>query len=250
MSRQCLALLMPFGQVKASMLQDAEALADGGMYEHIIENFGDVPFYPRRVPTHTVAFLAVLGYEVKSRFPLPLGVNVLPNDGMSALAIAQAIGAEFIRVNVYTGARVTDQGVIQGQAHRLQRYRKLLGSSVSVFADVAVKHSAPLGHRELQDEVEDTVERGRADAIIVSGTATGKETPVEEVKVARAAAGRTPVFVGSGAKLACLSDLLACADGLIVGTAFKKEGLTLNSVDISRVREFMAAVRRGVSSRA
>src|SRR5262245_30201944 len=122
------------------VLVDARELTDGGVDGLLLENFGDIPFYPQQVPPHTVAFMTVVGAEVKRHFRLPLGINVLRNDPESALAIAAAISAEFIRVNIHTGARLTDQGVIEGAAHNTVRYRKLLGSSTKIFADVDVKH--------------------------------------------------------------------------------------------------------------
>src|SRR5215831_4935638 len=131
------------------VLEDAKVLVDGGLHALVLENFGDIPFYPQQVPPHTVAFMTLLGAEVKRNFRLPLGINVLRNDPESALAIAAAVSAEFIRVNVHVGARLTDQGVIQGTAHSTLRYRKLLGSNIRIFADVDVKHSAPLAVRDL-----------------------------------------------------------------------------------------------------
>lgn len=230
--------------IREAALRDADALASGGVDGLLLENFGDAPFYPKRVPPHTIAFMAVIGREIVQRVPLPLGVNVLRNDALSALAVATAIDAAFIRVNVYTGARLTDQGVVEGEAHRLLRYRKLLASSVKVFADVAVKHSAALAHRDLSDEVKDTISRGHADAIIVSGSATGAETQLEDLKVAKDAARDALVIVGSGATLAKVLAMFSYADGAIVGTAFKTGGITDNPVDRSCVREFMEAVRR------
>src|SRR5262249_61780994 len=94
------------------VVDDAGVLADGGVDGLLLENFGDIPFYPHQVPPHTVAFMTALGVEVKRQFDLPLGINVLRNDPESALAIAAAIPAEFIRINVHIGARLTDQGVI------------------------------------------------------------------------------------------------------------------------------------------
>jgi uncharacterized protein len=230
-------------EIREWMLGDAGALAEGGVDGLMLENFGDTPFYPGRVPAHTVAAMAVLAREVKARFPLPLGINLLRNDGPGALAVASASGAEFIRVNVFTGARLTDQGIIQGEAHEVLRLRRLLGSPVRIFADVAVKHSAPLAPRALEDEVEDTVRRALADAIIVSGAGTGKSTDPEDLRRAKAAAGDTPVLVGSGAASGQAAGLLRHADGLIVGTAFKRDGVTTNPVDAERVRAFMEAVR-------
>lgn len=230
--------------VRTRVLADAEALAKGGVDGFLLENFGDAPYYPRRVPPHTVAFLTVLGHDVKRAFAKPLGINVLRNDGRSALAIATAIGAEFIRVNVYLGVRVTDQGVIEGMAHLLLRDRQMLASPVKVFADVAVKHSAPLAPRDLSEEVLEVIERGRADAIILSGAMTGRETPLESLRVAKAVAREMPVLVGSGVTAENVERLLREADGAIVGTFFKQDGVVHRPVDEERVRAFMHRVRR------
>lgn len=228
--------------IREWLLRDAEVLADGGVDAFILENYGDAPFYPSRVPPHTVASMSVLAREVKARFNLPLGINVLRNDGRAALAVAAAVGCEFIRVNVYTGARLTDQGVLSGQAHHILRARKLLGSQVRVFADVAVKHSAPLAFRSLRDEVEDTVERGLADAVIVSGAATGKPTSLEDLAMVAESARGVAVYAGSGVTAENVCEVLRHAAGVIVGTALKRDGITTNPVDPVRVREFMAAV--------
>src|SRR5262249_35206274 len=114
------------------VLRDADALARGGIPAFILENFGDAPFYPGRVPAHTVAYMTAVGCEIKRSFNLPMGINVLRNDALSAIAVASAVSADFIRVNIHTGARLTDQGVIEGAAHDTLRYRKLLGSTIRI----------------------------------------------------------------------------------------------------------------------
>jgi membrane complex biogenesis BtpA family protein len=234
------------GAVRDAMLRDAESLAAGGVHGLMLENFGDVPFYPGRVAAHVVAHMTAIAVEVRRRVPgLPLGVNVLRNDGRSALAVAHAAGAKFIRVNVLCGARVTDQGILQGIAHDLLRDRKALGAEdVRVFADVDVKHSAPLGPaRSLADEVADTVHRGLADAVIVSGSGTGRATdPAHVREVKEAAGGKVPVYVGSGVTAETVRDLLPHADGFIVGTAFKRGRVAGEAVEVGRVREFVARV--------
>ena len=225
------------------VLADAEALDAGGIDGLIIENFGDVPFYPDHVPPHTVAFMTRLALEVKRRFNLPLGVNVLRNDGCAALAVAAAVVARFIRVNIYAGARLTDQGVIQGTAHEILRYRKLLGCDVKVFADVDVKHSVPLAVRGLKEDVTDIVSRGCADAVIVTGSATGSPTSVDDLRIAREAARSAPVIAASGVDLMNVAAIVKLADGLIVGTSFKHENVTTNPVDTARVRALMEVIR-------
>jgi membrane complex biogenesis BtpA family protein len=235
---------MSFEEIRRFVLADAAALADGGVDGLMIENFGDLPFYPSRVPPHTIAFLSTLGFEVKTQFDLPLGINVLRNDGMAAVAIAAAVEAEFVRINVYTGARLADQGILQGKAHEIARYRRTLDAKVQIWADIAVKHSAPLGDRSLGDEVEDTVERGLADAVIVSGTATGKPTALEDVRTVKSHAGNAAVYVGSGVDESTVESLLEVADGAIVGTAFKRGTKVSAPVDAARVRTLVSIVRQ------
>ncbi|MBL8213145.1 MAG: BtpA/SgcQ family protein [Bryobacterales bacterium] len=236
------------GAILAWVLQDARTLSEGGVDALIIENFGDVPFYPDRVPAHTLAFLTVIARQVRQNVDLPLGINVLRNDGESAIAIAAAVGAEFVRVNVFTGARLTDQGLIQGAAHQLLRYRQTLGAAVRILADVNVKYSAPLAPRDLVEEVEETIGRGCADGIIVTGAATGKQTPLADLRTAVAAAHGTPVLAGSGVDEHTIAATLAIADGAIVGTACKRGGSTTNPVDTGAVRRIVAAARAGLSS--
>ena len=187
--------------------------------------------------------MTLIGQEIRDAFPKPLGINVLRNDALSALAIATAVGAQFIRVNVYMGARVADEGLIQGEAHRVVRYRRELGSDVRIFADVAVKHSTPLGAMDLKDEVRDTILRGKADAIVVSGSATGSETSIDDLKRAKEAAAGVPVLAGSGVTVGNVAETLAHADGIIVGTGFKVDGVTTNPVDPARVRELLRIAR-------
>ncbi|MGH7396925.1 MAG: BtpA/SgcQ family protein, partial [Candidatus Rokuibacteriota bacterium] len=125
-------------------LDDARALAEGGADALLVENHGDVPFTARRVDAATVAGMAVAVGEIRRALPLPVGVNVLKNDVRSALAVAAATGARFVRVNVHVGAVAADQGIIESDAHDTLRYRRLLGVAVGILADVQAKHGMPL----------------------------------------------------------------------------------------------------------
>jgi predicted TIM-barrel enzyme len=107
-----------------------------------------------------------------------------------------------------------------------------------------VKHSAPLARRDLAIEVEEVLSRGCADAIIVTGSATGRQAAVDDLKTAKAAARGAPVIAGSGVDPANLATIFEAADALIVGTAFKQDGVTTNAVDGGRVHMFMRAVAR------
>lgn len=223
-------------------LSDAKALHEGGCHALMIENFGDAPFYPGSVPGHVIAAMTYVASAVARQTPLPLGINVLRNDGMAALAVAAAVGAKFIRVNVLTAARVTDQGVIQGIAHELLRERARLGAGhIAILADVDVKHSAPLAPRPLEDEVKDVIGRGMADAVIVSGSGTGAGVDLTKLARVKQAAGRVPVLIGSGASVSTLAALAQHADAFIVGTATKRNADVSEAVELERVRALAAA---------
>src|SRR5207253_2936253 len=171
----------------AVALADARALIDNGMDALIIENYGDAPFTAGRVAAATVAAMAVIAHEIRRALPdAPLGVNVLKSDARSALAVATAIGARFIRVNVLAGAVVADQGIVQTDAHDLLRDRRLLGVDVAIFADVQGKHAVPLAPVELEQQARDLAARALADGLVVSGRATGEATPTGAASLSRA----------------------------------------------------------------
>lgn len=228
----------------AAAVRDAKALAAGGIDGIMIENFGDVPFYKDQVPAETVAATTRAAGAVRDAVDVPIGINVLRNDGLSALGVAVAVDASFIRVNVLSGAAVTDQGVIEGRAAEIARLRqRLAAQSIRVFADVRVKHAAPLAERPIDDEVEELLHRAGADAVIASGTGTGKPTDLEHLACVKQAAGKSAVFVGSGAGLESAAELLGVADGLIVGTALKEAGRVDRPVDPKRVEALIQLVR-------
>jgi membrane complex biogenesis BtpA family protein len=228
--------------------REATALASGGVDGIIIENFFDAPFTKERVDPAVVSAMSLIIHRLKQMVMLPMGINVLRNDAHSGLAIATCTGAQFIRVNVLTGVMATDQGLIEGCAHELLRYRRELGSEVKIFADVLVKHARPLSSPNLTVAVQDTIERGLADAVILSGWATGSPPSLEDLELAKAAAGSTPVFVGSGADLDNVAKLMQAADGVIVSSSLKRHGKRDQPIDPNRVSRFVEATRSGIAA--
>jgi len=227
--------------VISAAVTDAVIWKDAGAHGLMVENFGDVPFYKGDVPRETVAAMTAVAAEIRRAVPpLPLGINVLRNDGESALAVAAAVGASYIRVNVLSGSAVTDQGVIEGRAADLMRYRKALGATdIKVLADVRVKHAAPLAERPLQDEVEELVHRAGADAVIVSGTGTGKPTDPSHAAEVKQIAGDAPVLIGSGADANSIPQLKPACDGFIVGSAAKPGGRIDEPVDLDLAKQIV-----------
>lgn len=230
------------GSILERAREDARALEAGGADAVMVENFFDAPFAKDAVPPQTIAAMTLAVQTVRDAVSLPIGVNVLRNDARSAIAIAHVCGAQFVRINVYVGAVVTDQGVIEGAARAAVLFRKELGAKIALWADVQVKHAAALGERSLEEEAQDAVRRGLADALIVSGAATGSATDPETARRARAAAPGAPILIGSGLTSASAAALLAYADGAIVGTSLKQNGDVALPIDIERVRALRTAM--------
>lgn len=230
--------------------QEAAALATGGVDAIILENFFDAPFTRDRVDPACACAMTACALRVRAISDLSLGINVLRNDALTATAVAVACGAQFIRVNVLSGAMVTDQGIIQSCAHELMAYRKALAATqIKILADVMVKHAWPLGTgSSIEHAAVDTVKRSGADAIIVSGTATGQEPALEDLSAVRQAVGDVPIFVGSGTTVANCASLLAHADGVIVASSLKRQGLVENPIDVERVRQVVNAVKNAAPS--
>ena len=218
-------------EVIDAAVADANALAAGGCDGIVFENFGDRPFH-KRVGPETVAAMARVIADVKSK--LPFGVNVLRNDARSALAIAAATGAQFIRINVHVGVMATDQGLIEGDAAETLRMRASIAPQVLIFADYLVKHATPVGEHSARD----LRERGLADAIIISGQETGLPADARRLAHVRQSVD-APILIGSGVTAENAKDY-AEADGAIVGTSLKSDG----RIDGARVERVVRAFKQ------
>jgi membrane complex biogenesis BtpA family protein len=226
--------------------EDARILEGAGFDAVLVENFGDAPFFAGKVPTITVAAMTACAVAVRAACPKgSLGLNVLRNDAEAAISIAAAVGADFVRINVHTGARVTDQGIVEGRAAETLRTRRALGAEqVQIWADVDVKHSAPLAPRPLDEETRDLALRGLADAVLVTGGATGLTVDEEKLAIVRAnVPAGTPVLVASGATMDALPRLLELSDGIIVGSALRADGVAGGRIDVTRAEAFGRAFR-------
>lgn len=226
---------------------DARSLAMAGFDGVVVENHGDVPFFKASVPPSTVAAVATAASAVRDALParMAVGVNVLRNDAASAIAIAAATDLDFVRVNVLQGAMITDQGLIEGDAARVLRHRAALAPHVRILGDVRVKHAAPLAPRPIEEEAQDLLDRGGADALIVTGAATGAPVDTEHLRRVREACGDAVILAGSGATKSSVAALLEVADGVIVGTGIKRRGVVGEAVSARRARAFVEAARGG-----
>ncbi len=235
----------PVAAIIDRALGDAQAYAAAGIDGLIIENHGDIPFLkPDALGPETTAVLAVITDRVRQAVGLPLGVNVLANAAIPALAVAQAAGARFIRVNQWANAYVANEGIIEGEASRALRYRAAIGARhIRVFADAHVKHGAHaiVADRPIGELVRD-VEFFHADAVIVTGQRTGDAATEAEID-AIGESTSLPLLVGSGVTEHGISAILPKVDGVIVASSLKRDGVWWNPVDPARARSFMQRVR-------
>ncbi len=244
----------------AHAVEEARRYERGGVHGLIVENHGDIPFSkPDALGPETAAMMAVIVAQVRGAVALPVGVNVLANGAIQALAVAHAAGGSFVRVNQWANAYVANEGLIEGPAAAATRYRAWLrAQGVKVFADVHVKHGAHaiVADRSLAELTRD-VEFFDADVVIATGQRTGDAADLAEVR-AIAAATSLPIVIGSGVTTANAGALLEVVDGLIVASSLKEDGVWWTPVSERKVADFMASVgehlggwpRPGVSTRS
>ena len=235
---------LPMEQIIERGLADGRTLRTAGFDAAIVENLGDAPFTASQLPPASIAAMALVAEKVRLETGLVLGVNALRNDARAAVGIAAAVGASFVRVNVHVGVAATDQGMISGRADDTLRYRKLLGARVAILADVHVKHSTPISHLDIAAAARDTAYRGLADALIVTGRATGQPVREDDVHAVREAVPDRRVFIGSGASAETVAHLLTMATGVIVGSGIKPDGDVSLPIDAGLARDFARASGR------
>lgn len=226
-------------------MRDAEALVQEGMHGLIVENHGDIPFSkPEDIGPETAACLAVVTDRLKRGFDVPIGINVLANAPIPALATAVAGGAQFIRVNQWANAYVANEGFMEGRAAQALRYRaQLRAEHVRIFTDTHVKHGS---HAIVADRSVTELTRDLAffdsDGIIVTGQRTGDSANMDEIAEV-AAATHLPLLVGSGVDESNVVQILAHTNGVIVASSLKEGGVWWNPVAPARVRAFVRAAQ-------
>lgn len=238
------------GDIIDRALYDAENYLSGGVHGLIIENHGDIPFSkPEDIGPETAALMAVITDNIRRRFQVPLGINVLANAAVPALATALAGGADFIRVNQWANAYIANEGFIEGAAAKALRYRsQLRAEHIRVFADSHVKHGshAIVADRAIAELTRD-VEFFDADAVIATGQRTGDSATLSEIDDIRSATS-LPLLVGSGVTPGNVVEILGRTQGVIVASALKQDGVWWNPVDPARVKHFMSVAKTALEA--
>lgn len=224
-------------------LEDAERLEEGGINGLIVENMWNIPYFVGSdIPPETISVQSVAARKVVEKAGVSVGANVIHNAGRGDLAVAIASDADFVRICLYTGAQVWDTGEFDhGVAAELTRMRKNLDAEdIHFFTDIHKKHSQMFPGIDIETHA-NWSEYYLSDALIVTGKMTGSSADIKEVQKVKDFSER-PVLIGSGITKKNVSDFFEYADGAIVGTSLKEDGVTENPVDIDRVQDLMSVV--------
>lgn len=230
-------------QIIEQAKREALIYNENGIDAIAIENMHDVPYLKRKVGPEITSLMGVIGYEVKNLTNLPCGIQILAGANKDALAAAHSAGLDFVRAEGFVFSHVADEGIMESDAGGLLRYRKQIAAeNILIFTDIKKKHSS---HSITADI--DIIETAKAakfflsDGIIITGSSTGYEADMDEVKKVKDEI-KIPVIIGSGITAENIIKYLPVADAFIVGSSLKKEGNWMNEVDVERVKEFMKRV--------
>jgi hypothetical protein len=220
-------------------LEEAHTLARGGVDAILIQNTGDLPPSAEGGP-ETIAYMTAIGAALQREIGVPLGVNILANGAVSALAVAHAIGADFVRIKVYVGAVVGSEGVLQGAAREALEFRRKVGAAqIAIAADVYDRTSAPVGEMPIGVAADLAWRIGHADALVVTGYSV--EDTFERMRAVKATVPDAIVLAGGGATAQNVAQFFQICDGVIVGSSVKDSGKFVGKVDATRLAAFMDA---------
>ncbi len=224
----------------ARVQEDIEALQAGGLHGVMFCNENDRPYVMQADPVVVASMARVIG-ESLAAIRVPFGVDVLW-DAKAAIAVAKATGGKWVR-EVFTGTYDSDMGHWDTQCGDVLRYRKYIDAAdVRLLFNISAEFASPLGKRSLKDVARSVAFSSLADAVCVSGAMTGSAVDLDELRRVKEAVPDLPVFANTGTRADNVASFLGIADGVLVGTHLKREGITWNPVDPKRVEVYMRQV--------
>lgn len=236
---------LPIPAIVEYAIRNARYAVEGGVGALYIQDLGDYPVAPTVQP-HSLAGMTAVGAALRREFPaLKLGVCLMSHGAREPLAIAQAVGAQFVRLKVYVGVMVKAEGLLEGCAYQAVQYRSQIGAgNVALLADVYDRTGEPMGRMPLAEEARQAAIYGRADGLILTGKTFDES--VSMLNEVRAAKIEAPLLIGGAATAGNLAQVRGLVDGIVVSTAFKSiGGWTRDSLaadwDPGRIAEFMRA---------
>lgn len=230
------------GWVVEKAREDLLALQEGGVDAVMFSNERSLPYLTKTEPITAIAMTRVIA-ELLSDIRVPFGVNVLW-DPMASIDVAMAVGGRFVR-EIFTGAYASDFGVWAPNCGEVVRHQHHIGATqIKLLFNIVPEAALYMAPRNIADIARSTVFNAEPDGICVSGLTAGSKTDGQTLSIVKNAIPQVPVFANTGVCLENVEEQLRIADGAVVGTTFKKNGFVWNQVDVSRVKAFMACVKK------
>lgn len=233
---------VPAGMDKAVDIvgRDLAVLQDAGVDGVMFCNEADLPYQLKVGPEIAAAMASVVG-QLRREIRVPFGVNLLW-DPIASLGVARATGATFIR-EVLTGVYESDLGMIEPRIGEIAGFRTSIGASnVLLFDNIQPEFASALGRRSVAQRAKGAAFLG-VDAILISGPAAGTSLKMSDLRAAKEALPDVPVIANTGVRADTIAEIFGVADGAIVGTSLKRDGVTWNEVDPDRARALVEAGR-------
>jgi len=219
---------------------DVAALQSGGIDAIMFGNEADRPYELAAPPEGLAAFAAVIA-AVKPDLTVPFGVNYLW-DPVASVSLTVATGARFVR-EIMTGVYAADMGLWEPAGAAAVRLRDRCGrADLKLLFNINAEFATSLDTRPTPVRAASAVFSSLADVVCVSGPMTGQGVDMTELAAVKQAVGDVPVLANTGVTTETVPEILRHADGCVVGTHLKRDGVTWNPVDRDRVARFMAAV--------
>lgn len=227
-------------KITTRALQEAQIYQKHGIDAIIIENMHDVPYLNREVGPEIIACMTAIATCIKKEISLPTGIQILAGANIEALAVAKAAGLEFIRAEGFVFSHIADEGKMDSDAGKLLRYRKQIGAEeVRVFTDIQKKHSSHAISSDVTiTQHAETAEFFLSDGLIITGSATGKEPQLSDIKQVRKQTD-LPILLGSGINTKNIEEYWDLADGFIIGSYFKEESYWKNKLSESKIKDLL-----------
>ncbi|XP_073461920.1 uncharacterized protein F13E9.13, mitochondrial-like [Aquarana catesbeiana] len=234
----------PVAQIAEEACREAELYKKAGIDGLIVENMHDIPYTLNIGPEITASMAAVCAAIRQTCPDLPLGVQILACANQQALAVAHAVGLDFIRAEGFIFSHVADEGIVSACAGDLLRYRRAIGADrIQIFTDIKKKHSSHALTADVSvSETAKAAEFFLSDGLIITGVATGHEADPRELQEVQRSVG-IPVLIGSGVTADNVKNYID-ASGLIIGSYFKDGGDWRNAVNYDKVESFMEAINK------
>jgi membrane complex biogenesis BtpA family protein len=218
----------------------ATRLEQAGFDALILQNVGDEPTH-LAAPPETIAYMTLVGNRVRRAVSIPIGISLLNHDGKAPLAVAKAVGADFVRLKTYVGVMVKMTGLLTGCYYEAVKYRReIQAENIALFADIFDREGQPLGAVDLADMAHFAEYSCMADALILTG-----HNREETYQMLQDVAERVtlPLLVGGGVNTESVGKFNSLCQGFIIGAAVKEQNDDFSEISLEKSTKLIDSIK-------